>query len=202
MGTLRGPIGKDGVHLCIDMQRLFSRGGPWEALWLERVLPVVSMSAAHQPARTVFTRFIPTKSISDACGMWRNYYQKWRDVTLNTVDPELIDLVPELQKFVPPAERFNRKTYSAFADGRLHGWLRQRDIDTLILSGSETDVCVLATVLAAVDHGYRTIVVSDAVASSSDETHDALLRLYSNRFDIQIELSTAEDVISAWSSLT
>jgi nicotinamidase-related amidase len=57
---------------------------------------------------------------------------------------------------------------------------------------------VLATVLAAVDHGYRTIVVSDALASFSDESHDALLDLYSKRFDIQIELASAEEVIKSW----
>ena len=39
-------------------------------------------------------------------------------------------------------------------------------------SGSETDVCVLATVLDAVDIGYRVIVVRDAICSSSDEGHD------------------------------
>ena len=38
-----------------------------------------------------------------------------------------------------------------------------------IVSGSETDVCVLATVLDAVDMGYRVIIARDAVCSSSDE---------------------------------
>jgi nicotinamidase-related amidase len=198
MGTLRGTIGKDSIHLCIDMQRLFAPGAPWETPWLERVLPVVTTIVDHQPHRTVFTRFIPAKSPSDALGMWRAYYEKWRGVTLDTLDPELIDLVPELGRFIPPAKRFDRETYSAFADSRLHAGLRGRGVNTLIISGSETDVCVLATVLAAVDYGYRTVVVSDALASSSDESHDALLNLYNKRFDIQIELATAEDVINAW----
>jgi hypothetical protein len=41
--------------------------------------------------------------------------------------------------------------------------LHQREADALIVSGSESDVCVLATVLDAVDIGYRVIVVRDAV---------------------------------------
>jgi nicotinamidase-related amidase len=56
--------------------------------------------------------------------------------------------------------------------------LRQREAAALIGSGSETDVCVLATVLDAVDIGYRVIVVRDAICSSSDEGHDMLVRLY------------------------
>lgn len=198
MGTLRGTIGEQSVHLCIDMQRLFAPGGPWMTPWLEHTLPVIATLVEYQPRRTLFTRFIPAKSPSDAFGTWRAYYEKWRDVTLDNLDPAFIDLVPELRKFVPPAAQFDRPTYSAFADGRLHAWLQDRHVTTLIVSGSETDVCVLATVLAAVDHGYRTIVVSDALASSSDESHDALIDLYNRRFDIQIELAPTEEVIKSW----
>ncbi len=39
---------------------------------------------------------------------------------------------------------------------------------------------------------------SDALASSSDESHDALLDLYNRRFDIQIELAPTEEVIKSW----
>jgi nicotinamidase-related amidase len=70
--------------------------------------------------------------------------------------------------------------------------------DTLIISESETDVCVLATVLAAVDLGYRVIVARDALCSSSDEGHDRLLRLYQNRFTEKIETADAETILSQW----
>jgi nicotinamidase-related amidase len=198
MGELHKPIGQQSVHLCIDMQRLFAPGGPWVAPWLERVLPVVVAIATRSPAHTVFTRFIPAKTPDDAAGSWRAYYQKWRNVTLDHLDRSFLDLVPDLQRFVPPALLFDRSTYSAFSNGHLHRWLQERNVSTLIISGSETDVCVLATVLAAVDYGYRTIVVRDALASSSDESHDALLRLYANRFSTQIEVCDALQIIEAW----
>jgi nicotinamidase-related amidase len=76
--------------------------------------------------------------------------------------------------------------------------LREREADALIISGSETDVCVLATVLSAVDLGYRVIVVRDAVCSSSDEGHDMLLRLYHTRFSEQIETADAATILSHW----
>jgi nicotinamidase-related amidase len=63
--------------------------------------------------------------------------------------------------------------YSAFAEPHLLAHLRERSADALIVTGSETDVCGLATVLGAVDLGYRVIVVRDAICSSSDEGHDA-----------------------------
>ena len=42
--------------------------------------------------------------------------------------------------------------------------------------------CVLATVLDAVDIGYRVIVVREAVCSPPDEGHDMLMRLYHTRY--------------------
>ena len=42
------------------------------------------------------------------------------------------------------------------------------------------------------DHGYRVIVVTDAVCSSSDEGHDAMLKLYRERYSLQIEAVGSE----------
>jgi nicotinamidase-related amidase len=52
------------------------------------------------------------------------------------------------------------------------------EVDTLVVTGGETDICVLATVLGAVDRGFRVVLVSDAICSSADQTHDALMELY------------------------
>ena len=93
--------------------------------------------------------------------------------------------------FCPPATVIDKTRYSALAEPKLAEHLRQREADALIVSGSETDVCVLATVLDAVDIGYRVIVVRDAVCSSSDEGHNMLMRLYHARYTEQIETADA-----------
>ena len=86
----------------------------------------------------------------------------------------------------------------AFAEPHLHAHLMDRKADGLIITGAETDVCVLATVLGAVDLGYRVIVVTDAICSSSDEGHDALLRVYHGRYTEQIETANADSVLRRW----
>jgi nicotinamidase-related amidase len=75
---------------------------------------------------------------------------------------------------------------------------QSREADGLIVTGSETDVCVLATVLGAVDLGYRVIVVRDAVCSSSDEGHEALMTLYHRRYTEQIEVADAATIMERW----
>jgi nicotinamidase-related amidase len=192
------PLTKKTVHLCIDMQRIFSNDGPWAAPWMERVLPVVSEIAGRFPERSVFTRFITPRHPEDMPGIWRRYYERWRETTREHLDPELLELMPPLARLAPPATVIDKTRYSAFAEPGLFAHLHNRGADGLIVTGSETDVCVLATVLGAVDLGYRVIVVRDAICSSSDEGHDALLRVYHRRYSEQIETASAEDVLRRW----
>ena len=52
--------------------------------------------------------------------------------------------------------------------------------------------------LDAVDIGYRVIVVSDAVCSSSDEGHNMLMRIYHTRYAEQIETADAATILTQW----
>ena len=131
-------------------------------------------------------------------GMWQRYYARWRAATRECLDLRLLELMPPLAALCPPATVIDKTRYSGFAEPQLSVHLRQRQADALIVSGSETDVCVLATVLDAVDRGYRVIVARDAVCSSSDEGHDMLMRLYHTRFTEQIETADVETILSRW----
>ena len=104
--------------------------------------------------------------------------------------------MPPLVTFALPAAIIDKTRYSAFAEPGLIEHLRQREADALIVSGSETDVCVLATVLDAVDMGFRVIIVRDAVCSSSDEGHEMLIRDYHTRCTEQIETADEEAILS------
>jgi nicotinamidase-related amidase len=192
------PLTDKTVHLCIDMQRLFSSEGPWATPWMERVLPVVAEIAGRFPERTVFTRFITPRRPENMPGMWQRYYQRWRNTTQEQIDPQLLELLPPLARLAPPATVIDKTRYSAFVGSHLLAHLRDRQADGLMITGSETDVCVLATVLGAVDLGYRVIVVRDAICSSSDEGHEALLKVYHRRYSEQIETADAEDVLRRW----
>lgn len=193
-----GPLGKRAAHLCIDMQNLFAEDTPWNTPWMKRVLPVVTRIAEAHAERTIFTRFIPVHRPEEAGGTWRRFYRRWAELTLATIDPELLELVPPLRHLAPPATVIDKYVYSPFSEPALPRLLRDRQIDTLVITGAETDVCVLAAVMDAVDFGYRVVLAADAVCSSSDRTHDALMTLYGSRFSEQIETAEAEAILAAW----
>ena len=197
-GLQHGPLGKNCLHVCVDMQRMFATGGPWPIPWLDKVLPTIQEAVASHARQTLFTRFIPADRPGEGPGAWARYYRRWADVTLARIDPVLIELVAPLARFVPPAEVLDKRVYSPWTEGHLDDLLRGSDVDTLIITGGETDVCVLATVLGAIDRGFRVILATDAICGSADQTHDALMALYHSRFSEQVETVTMAEVLEAW----
>jgi nicotinamidase-related amidase len=103
-----------------------------------------------------------------------------------------------LARFAPPAAVVDKPAYSAFFRSGLAEFLRAKGVRTVIVSGAETDVCVLSTALDAVNIGFRVVIVEDALCSSSDEGHDALMTMYRLRFSEQIDLITAEGLMEIW----
>ena len=129
---------------------------------------------------------MPARNAEEASGTWRRYYERWAGMTLDALDPGMVALMPPLDGFAPPAETFDKTTYAPWIHGDLDARLKRRGIDTLVVTGGETDVCVLGTVLGAIDRGYRVVVVVDALCSASDETHDAMVLLYASRYGQQV----------------
>ncbi len=192
-----GPL-KDAVHLCIDMQRVFVEETRWHTPWAERVMPQVARLCERHAERTIFTRFVPLERAETAPGTWQRYYEAWPEMTLDRLAPAMLELAQPLAHFSPPAMLFDKRVLSPWHDGSLAPLLIGRGVRTLIVSGLETEVCVLATVLGAVDHGFRVVIAMDAICGSADETHDAMSSIYESRYGLQVETAETDEIIDAW----
>ncbi|RWM25614.1 MAG: cysteine hydrolase family protein [Mesorhizobium sp.] len=197
-GLSYGPLGDSCAHVCVDMQRLFAEPSEWATPWITRVLPMIANLVERKAEQTIFTRFVPAERAGMGAGSWSRYYERWSSMTVENIGQEMIELLPPLCSFCPPAQVVDKHIYSPWPEGRLQALLAARQIDTLVVTGGETDVCVLATVLGAIDIGYRVVLVTDALCSSSDATHDALMTVYHQRFAQQVETVEMETVLSAW----
>lgn len=193
--TARTGLAPDCLHLCIDMQRLFGPEGPWALSWMTRILGRVERLVRHDPERTIFTRFIPPTEAEEMPGTWQAYFEKWPEVTRDRLDPDLLRLLPELETFCPPARLFDKPVYSPWQDGRLHALLQAEGISRLIISGGETDICVLATAMGAIDRGYAVTLAADALCSARDATHDAAIRIFRSRFSVQVEVADVDEIL-------
>ncbi|UVT22372.1 MAG: cysteine hydrolase [Nitrospira sp.] len=85
--------------------------------------------------------------------------------------------------------------YSAFSHTTLQQALTKRSIETLIITGVTTEVCVSSTLRSAVDLGYRCITVSDACASGDPTLHKAALAMIGVEGGIFGEVVTTAQVV-------
>lgn len=150
--------------------------------------------------------FVSTCSVSSPsrrrgkCPGCRGYFRRlrWPEITRAALDPRLLELVEPLARLVPPARTVDKPANSVFSRPGFAAALRRHGIDTLVVSGGETDVCVLATVMQAIDLGFRIVLPTDALCSTSDGAHDALVDLFRNRFTAQVVATTTEELLRRW----
>jgi nicotinamidase-related amidase len=193
-------LGADTVLLVVDMQRMFAEATEWQVPGFGRLIgPVLALHGAH-PEATVFTRFMTPRTPAEAEGEWSRYYERWRAMTQDRMDPSMLDLVPELARCIPPGEVVEKRSYGGFDEPGFLQALRRREASALVLTGVETEVCVLSVAIQAMDRGWRVVVVEDAVASSAKEGHEAAHGLFRGRFGCQIDIAPASDVLKAWPS--
>ena len=192
MNRLFGPL--TALHVVVDMQELFRSHPEWGTQALTGIIPPIQRLLKARPENAYFSRFIPAQRPEHASGTWQRYYHRWHSVTLDQLDAAQVDVVHELK---PWAKRVGDKPgYSALASKEIRAAaIAARDV---ILTGVETDVCVLATAIEAMEAGLRVILASDALTSSSLPCHAKALDILHDRFDEQIEVASVDQILAAW----
>jgi maleamate amidohydrolase len=95
-----------------------------------------------------------------------------------------------------PGELVVRKTLpSAFFGTDLAAWLTFRGVQTLLIAGAVTSGCVRASVLDAMNYGFRPLVVSDCVGDRAIAAHDANLFDMAQKYAVVRPMAEALDLI-------
>lgn len=87
-----------------------------------------------------------------------------------------------------------KRQASAFFASELASWLAWRQVDTLLVAGCTTSGCVRASVVDAVSHNLRTVVLTDCVGDRALGPHEA------NLFDMgqkYADLMTRDEALAA-----
>jgi nicotinamidase-related amidase len=90
------------------------------------------------------------------------------------------EFVPELTP-APSDVVITKRQWGAFYGTDLDLQLRRRKIDTIVLCGIATDFGVESTARFAYEYGYQQIFAEDAMASRSDEQHNAAVNFIFKR---------------------
>jgi nicotinamidase/pyrazinamidase len=83
------------------------------------------------------------------------------------------ELTPKPTDLILPKRRF-----SAFFKTDLDQTLRTLGVDTIVVTGITTEVCVLMTAMDGLCHDFSVILLEDCCASRNKEIHQGCLNLY------------------------
>ena len=88
------------------------------------------------------------------------------------------ELIERLQTKFPSHGQVHRKqTYDLCGEPDILQALKALGRQQLIITGTETDVCVLQSVLGLLAHGYQVFLLEDCLFSSSSTTEAAVYRM-------------------------
>jgi ureidoacrylate peracid hydrolase len=170
--------------VVVDMQNAFMLPGVAHALcpMAEKIVPNINRlaQAVRESGGTVI--WIKTTFTPDALESWSTYFemvtpaQGAKRVEALTADSKGHELWADLD--VRPDDLIVEKNrFSAFIQGssNLAEVLRSRGLDTLLITGTVTNVCCESTARDAMMLDYRVIMLSDGNASLTDDEHAASL---------------------------
>lgn len=95
----------------------------------------------------------------------------------------------------PGEEIVIKHRYGSFTGTNLDLILRSQGIQTVILTGAATNVCVESTAREVYMHDYYLVFVSDCTATMSQEAHDYTLKMIDSYFG---QVAGSDDVMKAW----
>jgi nicotinamidase-related amidase len=106
------------------------------------------------------------------------------------------DIIPELYPQLGEII-IDKPGKGAFYATDLGAVLKENNIDTLLVCGVTTEVCVHTTVREGNDRGYRCVVLADCCASYFPEFHEAGLRMVRAQGGIFGWVSASKPLLSA-----
>lgn len=159
-----------GEKIIPDLQKLFKWVRERNARGLDDI-QLIHIQEAHRKNDADF-RVRPRHAVK---GTWGSDFIK--------------ELYPEGEEYI-----VQKRRHSGFAHTDLDLYLREENLDTVVVTGVWTNVCVRSTASDALYNAYKVITLSDGVHSKNDEMHENGLKDLS----IFTKIMTIDEYIDAW----
>ena len=190
------------AHVVVDLQNGFmAPGAVAEIPTAREIVPNVNrISTALRDAGGLVV-YIQNTFDAEAVATWRNYFDYFctpdrRAAMIEAFTPGHVqhEVWPGLD-VLPGDLKVRKRRFGAFVGGAsdLDGILRARGIDTLIITGTATNVCCESTARDAMMLDYKVFFVADGNATHTDAEHNATLTAMANIF---ADVSTTDEVLT------
>lgn len=127
---------------------------------------------------------------------WRTYYYYNKEVTTEMLGTKATEIIEEFDPEIgnPATKIAMKKTASAFSSSQFVEMVECEAPLFLVICGIETDYCVLATAMDALNRGYFVIIPTDACASSKPHGQRNAKGIF-ERFPEQVWLTTTDKLL-------
>jgi nicotinamidase/pyrazinamidase len=204
--------GADDVLLVVDVQNCFVPGGTLPVTGGDEVIPIINRLAPafqhvvltqdwHTPGHVSFASSHPGKKPFETTSLPYGTQVLWPDHCVQgTPDADLHrDLkVPHAELILRKGYRRQVDSYSAFyeADGKtptgLVGYLRDRGLKQVFLTGLATDFCVAWSALDARKAGFGALVIEDATRGI--DTGGSLGKAWADMLGVGVKRIKSSDI--------
>jgi ureidoacrylate peracid hydrolase len=187
--------------IVVDMQNYFvAPGFPLEVPMARDIVPNINRLARALRTAGGTVVWLQTSSAA-ALKHWARHHNHMLTPERSKTRLDYLDesaegfaLYPKLE--APPTDpRAKKSTYSAFTPdaSEINATLRTRGIESVLITGTATNVCCESTARDAMMHDYRVVMVSDGNASFTDEEHATTLNNFLSFFG---DVLTTDEVIA------
>ena len=189
------------AHLVVDLQNGFmAPGQPAEIATAREIVPNVNRISASLRACGGLNVFIRNTIDAEAKQGWSNWFAHMSGTRrADAMDAAFAEgsfghaIWPGLEVLQGDI-KVNKRRFGAFVPGSsdLHAVLQARNIDTIIVTGTATNVCCESTARDAMMMNYKVIFVSDGTATFNDDEHNATLGIMLAMF---ADVMTTDEVV-------
>lgn len=192
------------AHIIVDLQNGFMAPGQVAEIGTAReIVPNVNRISAALRAAGGLVVYIQNTFDPIAVSTWPTFFEHFctperRQRMIETFSPGAFGhaIWPELE-VLPEDLKVPKRRFGAFAPGAsdLHAILQERNIDTLIITGTATQVCCESTARDAMMLNYKVFFIADGNATFNDDEHNATLSAMAHAFCDVIDTDTMVGMI-------
>lgn len=194
--------------IVVDMQNDFVRvGAPLEVpdaretievhqellSWFrERERPIVFTRFIAGPKRTLMWNWSPQLA-PPVCCCWPGFQRAYGDIE---GERDCVAVIDELAP-LPGESQVDKYGYNAFHRTRLTDLLHAHGVDTVLITGTVSQICVDEAARGAFHEGFQAAVISDAVSSYAPDLQRASLQTLAMKYG---RVVTAKEALSEMES--
>jgi ureidoacrylate peracid hydrolase len=179
------------AHIVVDLQNGFmAEGAVAEIAAAREIVPNVNGISATLRAAGGLVVYIQNTFDDIAVATWSTFFEHFcsperRRRMIEAFSPGAFGhaIWPGLDVLAQDL-KVQKRRFGAFAPGSsdLHAILQQRGIDTLIVTGTATQVCCESTARDAMMLNYKVFFIADGNATFNDDEHNATLSAMAHAF--------------------